>query len=213
LFKEKDLFKGLSNVHKSLEATTLEFGMKMTTIQSYLHQNQEMQYLWGFSCEITSVVKITHTTSRHNAFHSDINHIMYFIVFLFSFLQITDGIVQILNYQLEHSSSSPSFFARSASFQMKQSRRLEETDDSPKKRDPYAHYYPADITEAFVKKNRCVYPPKRSREILGVEYFDDLFKQMLRVYDGGKQLHHKSKFMGIRMGQFPFDLQVMTEVD
>jgi hypothetical protein len=129
-------------------------------------------------------------------------------VLILSLFQITSGVVHILNHQLQPSShaSSPTFFARDPTVASAQkSRQLAG-------RDPYAAYFPADITEPFVKKNRCPYPAKQSREIPGVAMFDDMFSQILRFYDGGKQLHHKSKFMGIRMGQFPFDLQVMTEV-
>lgn len=138
------------------------------------------------------------------------------LVFLFALAPLAHCLVQIFNHQIESSSlssssSSPSFFSRESLFHKNQS-PLPHGSRQLRSRNSYGTYYPADITETFVKNNRCPYPPKVSREIPGVEIFDDLFSQVLRYYDDGKHLHFKSKFMGIRMGQFPFDLQVITEV-
>jgi hypothetical protein len=81
-------------------------------------------------------------------------------------------------------------------------------------RDPYSTYYPAAITESFIQEHRCklLTPTKKSREIPLVEQHDELFREMLELYDGNNRLHQKQMFMGTRIGQFPFDLQVITEV-
>lgn len=84
---------------------------------------------------------------------------------------------------------------------------------SASSRDPYTQYYPAPVNEPFILAHRCPYASdKPSRAIPDVEKYDQLFRDMLEVYDGNNRLHHKQTFMGTRMGQFPFDLQVITEV-
>lgn len=84
---------------------------------------------------------------------------------------------------------------------------------SDKNHDPYSSYYPAPVDEPFIRSHRCPNSIDHpSRAMPHVAMYDQLFRDMLEVYDGNNRLHQKQTFMGTRMGQFPFDLQVITEV-
>jgi cephalosporin hydroxylase len=153
------------------------------------------------------------------------------MLLLFSLLLTTShGFVQLIHHRIPSSSSS------SFSFQSHRSLRTPphphphqhgnaqapgDQSQSPvaqTRRDPYGSYYPADITESFIQNHRCKLfegnsiGVGKSREIPHVEQHDELFREMLQLYDGRNRLHQKQMFMGTRIGQFPFDLQVITEV-
>ena len=63
-------------------------------------------------------------------------------------------------------------------------------------------------------KNKCPDSVRGGpgREFPPTESTDLIFRDILSYYDVENRLHQKQKFMGTRMGQFPFDLQVITEV-
>jgi cephalosporin hydroxylase len=77
----------------------------------------------------------------------------------------------------------------------------------------YEDYFPPAV-EGFMILNRCPdsIRSRPSREIPGIEKNDKMFRDVFSHYDGHNRLHHKQKFMGVRMGQFPFDLHVITEI-
>lgn len=124
-----------------------------------------------------------------------------FSISLVSIIASGHGIVHLFSHHIEPASSR----LRSSS----SPRKLQQST-----RDPYSSYYPAPVSESFIKSHRCQahHLSHPNREIPNVEQYDQLFRDMLQLYDGGNRLHHKQTFMGTRMGQFPFDLQVITEV-
>lgn len=92
-------------------------------------------------------------------------------------------------------------------------RRSLQSDSIATAKKVYMDFAPPAI-EDFMLTNRCPDSVRNrpSREIPQVDRHDKIFSDILNHYDGHNQLHHKQKFMGVRMGQFPFDLQVITEI-